>query len=184
MNYIEFALTIGKLKSLKRTGWVRRDIPEPETVASHSFRTAVLAMILAPKVKANVSKSIQMALIHDVGEATIGDVVAASWDGKSFDIPLILKKHQEETTAVHEIFGLIDDKENPELFEEFQKKKTIESKLVTEVDKLDMAIQAYEYELEHGIDLEPFFESVGSVLKLKPVVKLFNEVKQKRKIKL
>lgn len=181
MNYLEFALTLGKLKTLRRTGWVRRNVPDPESVADHSFRTTMLAMTLAPQVGADINKSIKMALIHDVGEATIGDVVAASWDGKSFDIPLLLQKHEEENVAVHEIFGLIEDKEFPTLFEEFQKKQTIESKLVTEVDKLDMAIQAYEYEKQYGIDMQPFFTSVGSVLKIKAVKKLFKEIESKRK---
>lgn len=181
MDYVQFALTLGKLKSLKRTGWVRRNVPDPESVAAHSFRTAMLALTLAPQVGADPNKSVKMALIHDAGEAKIGDVIAASWDGKSFDIPLLLKKHQEETAAVHEIFDLIEDKEYPKLFEEFQKKNTVEAKLVTEVDKLDMAIQAYEYEKQYGIDLQPFFTSVSSVLKLKAIKKLFKEIESKRK---
>lgn len=180
MNYIEFALTVGKLKSLKRTGWVRRNVPNPESVADHSFRTAILAMTLSPQVDADINKSVKMALIHDVGEAIIGDVVAASWDGKSFDIPLLLKKHQEETAAVHDIFSLIEDKVSPTLFEEFQAKQTIEAKLVTEVDKLDMAIQAYEYEKEYDIDMQAFFNNVSAVLKLKPIRKLFKQIESKR----
>ncbi len=181
MNYLEFALTIGKLKSLKRTGWVRRNVPDPENVAAHSFRTAVLAMTLAPQVGADINKTMKMALIHDIGEAKIGDVVVASWDGKRLDMPKLVQKNVEETAAIHEIFALIDDTDSPALFEEFQKKKTLEAKLVTEVDKLDMAIQAYEYEKAYGIDLQAFFNNVTSILRIKEVKKIFNEVEAKRK---
>ncbi len=181
MNYLEFALTVGKLKSLKRTGWVRRNVPDPESVAAHSFRTAVLAMTLAPKVGADSNKSMKMALIHDIGEAIIGDVVVASWDGKRLDMPKLVKKNVQEVAAIHEIFALIKDVDCPALFEEFQKKKSLESKFVTEIDKLDMAIQAYEYEKEYGIDLQAFFNNVQAILRFKAVKELFDEVEKKRK---
>lgn len=75
MEILEFALTLGKLKTLKRSGWIRNNIKNPERVTEHSFRVAVLAMILAPKVGADVNRSVKMALIHDIGEAEIGDII-------------------------------------------------------------------------------------------------------------
>lgn len=57
-----------KCKRLKRTGWVKSQIPDPETVAEHSFRVSLLAMILAPQFKVDQTKVTKMALIHDLGE--------------------------------------------------------------------------------------------------------------------
>ena len=36
MKILDFALVVGKLKGLKRTGWVRSGIPNPESVADHA----------------------------------------------------------------------------------------------------------------------------------------------------
>lgn len=50
-------------------------IPEPETVASHMYRMAVLAMSLAEEVKnVDIVKCVKMALIHDIAEAIVGDI--------------------------------------------------------------------------------------------------------------
>lgn len=46
---IKLLKIVGKLKQLKRSGWVRNNIPDPETVAEHSFRVAMLAMLWAPE---------------------------------------------------------------------------------------------------------------------------------------
>jgi len=45
-NVIEFCKFLGRLKHLKRTGWVKKEVPEPETVACHMYRMAVLALFL------------------------------------------------------------------------------------------------------------------------------------------
>lgn len=34
------------LKDVQRTGWVRSGVPQPETVASHMYRMAMLAFAL------------------------------------------------------------------------------------------------------------------------------------------
>src|SRR5437773_73680 len=45
------ALTqIGNLKDLPRAGWVREQVPYPESVADHSFRAMVFALVLGPQL--------------------------------------------------------------------------------------------------------------------------------------
>ena len=44
-NLLEFFLKISDLTRLKRTGWVRSGVRDPETVAGHMFRMAVMAML-------------------------------------------------------------------------------------------------------------------------------------------
>src|SRR4030043_278946 len=73
---IEFSKLVGKLKKTQRTGWVTRiGIEKPESVADHSFRTAILAMIIADMEKLDTEKVIRMALLHDLQEIVMGD-----WD--------------------------------------------------------------------------------------------------------
>ncbi|MBI4175945.1 MAG: HD domain-containing protein [Candidatus Aenigmarchaeota archaeon] len=49
-------------------------IKYPESVAAHSYGTAVLAMVLAKKLNVNQERLIKMALIHDLAESIIGDI--------------------------------------------------------------------------------------------------------------
>ena len=72
---LDFFSTISKLKESKRAGWVLHGIQNGESVADHSFQVAIMAMFLANNVGVDQNKSVQMALIHDIGESVIGDVI-------------------------------------------------------------------------------------------------------------
>lgn len=180
MKLLDFAFIIGKLKTLKRTGWIREKIPDPESIAEHSFRTAVLALVIAPKIGADVNKSVKMALIHDIGEAKIGDVVTRR--GKN-TIPNVSTKIAKERIALEEIFSLVDTKNYLELFNEFEQNKTKEARLVKQLDKLEMGIQAYEYEKKYGINLEEFFDDVRTAAKDNFIKTLVKELEYLRKKK-
>ncbi|OGM27051.1 hypothetical protein A2627_01820 [Candidatus Woesebacteria bacterium RIFCSPHIGHO2_01_FULL_39_28] len=45
---IDLILEIGKLKEVLRTGWTKKGIKNPESVAEHTWRVAILALILSP----------------------------------------------------------------------------------------------------------------------------------------
>src|SRR3989339_2211175 len=77
-DLIDFLHKVGQLKGLKRTGWVYKNIPDPESVAEHSFRTAILALVLADELKADKERLVKMALIHDLAESITGDLTP--WD--------------------------------------------------------------------------------------------------------
>ena len=67
---VRFAHTVGLLKRQKRTGWVLRGVPLPESVADHSYRMAMLAMICSvPGVDSG--RAVQIALVHDLAEAHV-----------------------------------------------------------------------------------------------------------------
>jgi len=150
---IKFCKIVGKLKKTKRTGWITRiGIKDPESVADHTFRTAVLAMLVADLKGMDTEKMMRMALLHDVGEAIIGD-----WDAIKTELEGRLEeKQRKENEALHEILSLlpkeIKDK-YAKLWEEIVKRETPESKLLKELDKLEFLIQAAEYEKE-GYDKE------------------------------
>jgi len=177
MQPINFALTVGKLKKLKRTGWIRHGIPDSESVAEHIFRLAILTMFLANKVGVDSDKSLKMALIHDLGEATIGDIVTRR--GKKV-LSNTKQKLDKERAALDTILSLVDAEEYTDLFDEYKEQKTKEAQFVYQLDKLEMAIQAYEYEKEHGVDLEEFFESAHSVVQEKALVKILADIEKLR----
>ena len=74
MNIVEFYKTVRKLKEIKRAGWIERGIKNSESVADHSFMVTILC-IAFPKQEINKEKAIKMALVHDLGESEIGDLI-------------------------------------------------------------------------------------------------------------
>ena len=44
-DLINFFTKVGQLKKIKRTGWVLRGVQDPESIADHSFRLALMAWI-------------------------------------------------------------------------------------------------------------------------------------------
>src|SRR5947199_8022397 len=65
---------MGYLKQLKRAGWRLLGIPQPESVAEHSFRASILGYILACLEGADPLKTATICLFHDTGEARITDL--------------------------------------------------------------------------------------------------------------
>lgn len=164
----------GRLKRTVRTGWTRSGIKRPESVAEHSFRTAVMAMVMAEEFGADRDRAVRMALVHDLGEAVIGDVVTNRW-GKELDN--LAGKLAEERTAVREVAALAGSGEIVELFEEFEAGKTAEARLVKQLDKLEMAIQAYEYRAEQGLDPEEFYVTARKYVDDKRLLELMDDLK-------
>lgn len=178
MKIIEFAQEVGKLKNLQRSGWVRNKVPDSESVAEHIFRVAVLALILAPKLGVDQSRAVKMALIHDVGEAQSGDIITKK--GAKV-LPNYQNKIQEERAGLAKILALSDSEEYLRLFDEFEENKTRTARFIKQLDKLEMAIQAWEYENKYNVKLSDFFEDAESVVIDKPLKEILNQIKNLRK---
>lgn len=176
-DLIKIIRQIGKSKSIKRTGWVREGIKDSESVAEHSFKLAVLAFILAPQLKVDQDKLIKMAIIHDLGEIKTGDVVTARGGKVDYQIKEI--KETEEKEFIRKIFK--NHKEFVSLFEEITERKTEESKLLAQLDRLEMAFQALEYEKEQGVDLSEFFVDADLNIKDPFLKEIMDQVKKMRK---
>jgi putative hydrolase of HD superfamily len=157
MKIIDFYKYLDDLKRTKRMGWVGKGIPDSESVADHSLSVATLSMILAPELDVDRDKLIKMALIHDIGESIIGDV---QWytPGKGIDREVLAKKEKDEGEAVRKILETLGDEEYLILWEEMEEKKTREAKIHKEIDRIDLALQAYFNEKRTGIDLATFFD--------------------------
>jgi putative hydrolase of HD superfamily len=66
------------LLNLVRSGWLLRGIPRflAETVAEHSFLAAYVCIELGSRIQSvDVGKAVLYTLIHDIGEAFIGDII-------------------------------------------------------------------------------------------------------------
>ena len=137
-----FFFQIANLKNIPRTGWkTKLHISNPESVADHSYMMTVMAMIMSDIKNLNTEKIIKMSLLHDWAESKIGDFMP---DEIAPD-----KKIALEENPMNEILGILphsikDDYST--IWNEYQDMISSESKLVHEIDKLEMALQAKIYE--------------------------------------
>uniref|UniRef100_A0A8R1TR31 5'-deoxynucleotidase HDDC2 n=1 Tax=Onchocerca volvulus TaxID=6282 RepID=A0A8R1TR31_ONCVO len=168
---------LDELKHLKRTGWMKFNIPEPETVACHMYRMAVLAMLLDDSY--DRAKCIRMTLVHDLGEAIIGDITP--YCGIS-----VTEKHRLENEAMKKITEMVPSSAGEDwysLWQEYEDNETKEAKIVKHLDKFDMIAQAFHYEQKYDIDLEEFFITTEDSFTLEPFISWNKELRMKRSLK-
>jgi len=177
MNILHLAFQIGLSKRLPRTGWVKRKVIKPESVADHCFRVVVLCMALGSILEVNEEKLLKMGVIHDLGETATGDLVVESW--KKIDIKARKKKEEIESKAIKDILWKYGE-EYPRLFREMIQRKTREAKVFWQIDVLERTIQAFEYEKEQGIDMTEFFVNADMQIKEPILKKAFEDLKRMR----
>src|SRR5438874_299005 len=71
-----FVYEMGFLKQVKRAGWSLVGISDSETVAEHSFRTALIGFMLASEEGADVGRTALLCLLHDSQESRTGDIAS------------------------------------------------------------------------------------------------------------
>lgn len=152
---IRFVLELDKLKGVTRkvrpTGLQRY-----ENSAEHSWQISLFASTLveyAPE-PVDVDRVIRMLLVHDVGEIDTGDTmvfVEGGWE----------ERKAAELRAVTRIFGILPDGQGEpylELWREFEKGETAESRFANAIDRampalLNLANEGQSWR-ENGISYE------------------------------
>jgi putative hydrolase of HD superfamily len=155
---IDFLSLCHRLKTTKRAGWVKRDVQDPESIADHMYRMGLMALIAADLPGVNREKCIKMAIVHDMAEAIVGDITPS--DG----VPKLEKSRREKEALDHMcklLGGGPRAEEIHELWMEYEENSSAEAKVVKDFDKVEMILQALEYEKEQGKDLEEFFQSTA-----------------------
>lgn len=131
----------GHLKSVPRSGWALAGVAQPESVAEHTYRTALLAAILAHYEGADVGRATVMALVHDLGETRIQDVhlIAKSYLNKDAIEPLVA---QDQVRPLPDGLGELFS----EMLTEFKNVGTREAAVVHDADVLECLVQGLEYQ--------------------------------------
>jgi putative hydrolase of HD superfamily len=146
-QYVKFLNAIEKLKCNTRHSWNSNG--RQESVAEHSWRLAVMAMLCRDEYPdADIDKVIKMCLIHDFGEAITGD------------IPAFFKTEAdeaEEEDAVASLLGLLPRdtaQELGSLFAEMNAMETTEAKLYKALDTLEALVAHNEADISTWLPRE------------------------------
>ena len=107
-----------------------------DNVSDHSFRVAVIGMILAKLEKADENKVMKMCLFHDIAEARTGD---ANFVNKFYG------ELNEEQALKDQFENIPNSSEIISLFKEYEQRKTKESLIAKDADILDQMILQQEY---------------------------------------
>lgn len=166
----------------KRTGWVLRNINDCEPIASHMYRMSMMTFLMdkdSEVQELDRIKCMEMALVHDLAESLVGDITP--YCGVSRE-----EKRERELEAMKEIAELIKPNHEKllDLFYEYEKGETAEAKFVKDLDKLDMIMQAFEYEKRDGspAKLQEFFDNTEGKFNHPFVKNLVDEVYIQRKL--
>ncbi len=144
---ISFLGDIEKLKCNTRHSWTSSG--RQESVAEHSWRLAVMAMLCQDEYPSlDMERVVKMCLLHDLGEAVMGD------------IPAFWKTEQDkeaEGQAVRALFGRLPEtirREWQEIYEELTAQNTEEAKLFKALDNLEAVLSHNEADLATWLPLE------------------------------
>ena len=120
-----------------------------ESVAEHSWRIALMAMLLRENFpEADMDKVICMCLIHDLGEAFTGDIPTFEKNAED--------EKTEEDVLNQWVNSLPDTVSKPfsDLLSEMKALNTLEAKIYKALDKLEAVIQHNESDISTWIPLE------------------------------
>ncbi|MEV0262545.1 HD domain-containing protein [Streptomyces sp. NPDC050617] len=137
-----FLYEAGTLKQTKRTGWWMAGVRDPESVAEHSWRTALLATVIARLEGADPARAACLAVWHDSQETRTGDVnhlgkkYAAGADPEAVTADQVAGMPEVLAATVRELVAEYEGKESPEAV------------CARDADKLECMIQGIEYKAQ------------------------------------
>lgn len=168
---LDFFAEAGLLKRVRRSGWWVAGIDDPESVADHSFRTAVIGFYMAYLEDADPFKVVSMALFNDIHEARINDLHKMGHAYIDF-------KDAERRVFAHQVDTIHEKVRQPlsVLRQEYDAQETLESKVARDADILECLIQAKEY-LDSGYqEAEHFFRTAPEHLATETAQKLWSRI--------
>ena len=131
---MRFILEVDKLKEVfRQTHCIQSRRPEND--AEHSWHLCLAVIVLAEHANTrhiDVLRVLKMLVIHDLVEIDAGDTFA-------YDAARMAGQHERESVAADRIFGMLPADQAAEfrgLWDEFDERKTPESKFASAIDRL------------------------------------------------
>lgn len=143
-DLVSFFRVVCNLKKIKRSGWIHKcNISSPESVADHSYSMCMMSMVLSEIIDLDTEHIMKMANLHDLAESFVGDSMP---DKISYEEKVLL-----EDKAMRKIISKLPSflsGKYLDIWNEYVDNSTVSAKFVHNMDKLEMALQAKEYEFD------------------------------------
>ncbi len=163
MEALELWEFAARLKVEPRRGWKQISrIKRVESVADHSFGVAVLSLFEGAKRGYNVERMLTLALIHDLEEAITGDLTPE--DKNRLRSKKVRSLRKAARTQIASIIPMEQRVQYARMWRDLETGRTREARLVKDLDKLEMLLQARRY-ARLGVprrQLEKFYRSAMS----------------------
>ena len=167
---LNFFAEAGLLKRVKRSGWWVAGIKDPETVAEHCFRCAVIGYYIAYCEGGDPFKVVTQTLFNDIHEARINDLHKMGHHYIDFRLA--------EQKAFADQIAYLDKKVKKALQmmrEDYDRQLSRESIIARDADILECLIQAKEY-VDLGFPVaRTFFKRAPEHLKTVTARKLWRQ---------
>lgn len=161
-----------QLKTVPRVGWlVRAKVKNPESVAEHSYAVALISMLAGDMLGLDTLLMLRMAILHDISESLTGDIQPEDLAKE--------KKHKLEKRAFRALTNHLPSNIRSlyrKIFDDFIEQKSEEARLVSQIDKLEMALQAKSYEKKGYKGMEEFYTSAEIRVKDKSLSELMKQM--------
>ncbi|WP_406512701.1 HD domain-containing protein [Streptomyces sp. NBC_00161] len=137
-----FLYEAGTLKHTRRTGWWMAGVNAPESVAEHSWRTSLIASVIAKLEGADPARAAFLAVWHDTQETRTGDV---NHLGKKY-----APAGDPQAVTADQTAGMPDVLASAirELVAEYEAKDSPEAVCARDADKLECMLQGIEYKAQ------------------------------------
>lgn len=172
VSALNFFAEAGLLKRVKRSGWWVAGIENPESVADHSFRTAVIGFYLAYLEGVDPHSVVTMTLFNDIHEARINDLHKMGHSYIDF-------KDAEKRVFRDQIKSIDKRVRDPlsDLRKEYDQQKTKASIVARDADILECLIQAKEYYDNGHAQAKHFFVKAPEFLRTKSAKGIWEKIK-------
>ena len=154
-----FLYEVGHLKHTPRSGWLLAGIDHPESVAEHSFRTAVIGYVLASLEGADPALTAAICLFHDLAETRLGDLPSV---GKHY-----VSQQPAEDVSQDQLRGVPTPLATRvlSLVSDYSQQGSAEAQLAKDADKLECLLQAREYQAQGNPDVEPWITTSAASIR-------------------
>ena len=199
-SILSFLLKVINLKKEKRTPYKWLGIKNPETIAQHNFRVALMAWLFAKDVFSSetVERVIETAIFHDLPQAETGDMTPywgilpkddskkAETLGRWLRMPKKKKEKKEKKRQAKEKKALLSiikplsaekRKTILNLWLTYQKFCLAEGKFVREIEEIETLLQALSYQQKKKtFPIISWWEEVVDLVDIPELGKLLVEI--------
>lgn len=169
----DFFFELGMIKRQKHNGAAIAGVRNPDSLADHTARAAIIAYILAEMEGADSEKTAMMCLIHDLPEMRIGDhhKVSARY---------LNTKEAEEKVFLEQIENLPKEvqKKWRAYYGQKIKRGTKEGIIAQDADWLEMAVSAREFVVLGYGGMQNWIDNVEKAVETKSAKRLIKIIKK------